>query len=490
MPILTHKPLLTTTPNQDFLSWFPYRFKWLSRYREKWITERGRLNDEQLWQKWQSNDEVIGVRFGSVTAYAMIDIDRGSVFHPTNSRGMFGAVLECLESIGLVASVIVQSSYSEGVHVYFPLPKPLPTFKTALAIKTQLEDNGFFVKAGQLEVFPNTKAYIKAGQGFNEYNGHRLPLQEGSYLLDDDFQPCSDSLSDWCSWMNWGANRQDIDLFEEAVTNAKNSVKYYNTANYNSNGKESHRATVWRENLEAEIKTGWTGKSQTNRLLQVISTYGKVFLMLSGQALTDWMVKTAQSCSGYQQYCKHQRSILSKCRDWVKCIESTNYYTPYRSIPPRYTTQTSNSPKINKNEVTATEAKERILEALKNLSNQAFSSIRKLFLAVISETQKLFGVKVGIKTFYKHKSLWESLINSYDNKAESVEDIEVNHEEAETIDISEVKSVSHLEYMKCFVSSYPVYNLDIRSEDSQNSQHNQLKSVVLSRFKLFNVWRL
>jgi hypothetical protein len=40
---------------------------------------------------------------------------------------------------------------------------------------------------GQLEVFPNCKAYVTSGE-HSLYNGHRLPMQAGSYLLNQDLQ--------------------------------------------------------------------------------------------------------------------------------------------------------------------------------------------------------------------------------------------------------------------------------------------------------------
>ena len=48
------------------------------------------------------------------------------------------------------------------------------------------EDAGLEIKKGQLETFPNTKRYNSL------FNGHRLPLQQGSYLLDKDYVPESD----------------------------------------------------------------------------------------------------------------------------------------------------------------------------------------------------------------------------------------------------------------------------------------------------------
>jgi hypothetical protein len=55
----------------------------------------------------------------------------------------------------------VQSSDRGGIHIYFFLPEPMPTFKLACAIKFALFDAGVVLQPGEIESFPNVKAYSK-----------------------------------------------------------------------------------------------------------------------------------------------------------------------------------------------------------------------------------------------------------------------------------------------------------------------------------------
>jgi hypothetical protein len=71
---------------------------------------------------------ILGLRFGSETRYALIDIDHGSSYHPENNLENFQAVLGAAEKIGLCRNMFVRSSDSEGLHIYFFLPEPVPSF--------------------------------------------------------------------------------------------------------------------------------------------------------------------------------------------------------------------------------------------------------------------------------------------------------------------------------------------------------------------------
>lgn len=57
-----------------------------------------------------------------------------------------------LEPLGLVQPVICTSSYSRGLHLYFPFDTEQKTWAIALAVSTLLENAGFKLTPGQLEV--------------------------------------------------------------------------------------------------------------------------------------------------------------------------------------------------------------------------------------------------------------------------------------------------------------------------------------------------
>ncbi len=88
----------------------------------------------------------------------MIDIDADSAY-----LGQVDRIREALETIGIARTLIVQSSWSGGLHLYCPLPRPFPTFSVALAVATALEAQGLIIQPGQLEVFPNVKTSQNLG---------------------------------------------------------------------------------------------------------------------------------------------------------------------------------------------------------------------------------------------------------------------------------------------------------------------------------------
>lgn len=438
MMSITHNSTKSTLYTGKFLSWFPHRFHWISRQGENWTTHREYpINDAKLWELHQQEDIIVGLRFGKQTSYAMIDIDKQSNYHPAFSNEYLEGIYASLESIGLVAHFLCQSSDSGGLHLYIPFPLPMPTFKVAATIRTQLEKDGFQIKGGQLEIFPNTKAYVKSG--ISDYNGHRLPLQDGGYLLEDDLTKVSDCFEDWCDWMDWAAERQDMETFAEALEN----TKWRGT--YQRDDKQSRKAQEWQEDLESRIKMGWTYFSQTNEILQTLQVYGKVFQKLSGEKLINWMVETAKSMPGFKEWCRHQQNIFNRCKDWVQCCESRDYYVPYRAYPERSTShdESFEGVKVNKNDIKASEAKNRVVEAIKALGQKVFKTTRELFLMIQDKTEELFGVKVSNGTLYNHRELWNGLVNRSGKIEEVVEETVEECVTSETVEDISVSSVTH-----------------------------------------------
>ena len=111
---------LTTTEliAQTFASFFPYTWKFIyaknvdRTNKPEWKTEtRYPITGRRLYDYWDDQETLIGVRFGNQTEYALIDIDKGSPYHPSNNQEKFKTVLQSLEDIGLVRPLIVQSCY-------------------------------------------------------------------------------------------------------------------------------------------------------------------------------------------------------------------------------------------------------------------------------------------------------------------------------------------------------------------------------------------
>jgi hypothetical protein len=234
---------------------------------------------------------LVGVRFGVKTRYALLDIDAESIYLSSEAIVQIKAALE---SIGICRSILICSSWSGGVHLYLPLPEAVSTWGLAVALKACLESHHFLIAPGQLELFPNVKAYAKPGD-FIEYQAHRLPLQpnSGSHLLDPDMGIVPGSLERFLRQWDIASTGQDLETLYQAMAIARSQHK----------GKRFGRGAAvedWRKDLEAIISEGWTDYGQTNSLLKTIGCYGVVFEGLKSKALADYMQRVAVGSPGYE----------------------------------------------------------------------------------------------------------------------------------------------------------------------------------------------
>ena len=380
-----------------------------------WRTEnRYPLQPRNLWELYKNPSFLVGLRFGRETRYALIDIDRGSPYHPENNPENFRLVLQAAEEIGLCRHTLVQSSDSGGLHVYFFLPEPVSSFGVACALKFALSDSSCQLKQGELELFPNVKPYNKNKP--TDYNGHRLPLQSGSWLLDANLQPVTNDLSRFLDWADVDAAEQDMEALLEASAAATARQK---ATSYNRSA--SGNAQEWKRHLETRMEQGWTGSEQTNDLLKDFVCYGRVWMGLSGEALIDYVVAIATNAPGYEQYCSHQQEIRQRAAQWVHSTEANQFYTPYCSIPPRLATyretynNVSNPDAANNiipfrnliNEERRAQAHERIKNAIAHLETTSTlpPTATARAKALVATIKELFGVTVSHKTLYKSSYL-------------------------------------------------------------------------------------
>jgi DNA primase len=98
-----------------------------------------------------------GVRFGPTTRYCVLDVDKGSAYHPTRDRFAWRRLIAALEVLGLVQAVVCTSSYSGGLHLYFPFDTEQKTWAIALAVSTLLENSGFKLAPDSSKSFPTAK---------------------------------------------------------------------------------------------------------------------------------------------------------------------------------------------------------------------------------------------------------------------------------------------------------------------------------------------
>jgi hypothetical protein len=402
LPLSMHTPQLasSTLPESplgsrlwDLFGRYPWSFIEKHDGDRDWRTEtRYPLKPRVLWSRWQDAAVQIGVRFGSSTSYCVIDIDKGSPYLTTvNLSGIKGA----LETIGIVRSVVIRSSWSGGLHLFCPLPHAVGTFNLAVALKGCLEAHGFKLKAGELETMPNVKAFGRHWlKEFIEFQGHRLPLQpgSGSVMLNDQFQPVGDRLERFFWSWEFAQQQQDMELLGQALATAQQQRRKHKTVNT--------PFEQWRTDLQGEISEGWTGFGQTNGLLKAIATYGRVFLKLSGSDLAAYTADTARGCPGFQSWCQHAHEIARKALCWARSVEK--YYFPSGSAtegvrPP------AQHVKVDGNKERSWDAKQRIANAVRALLAEGAET---LTTATAWANAIVARAKCSTRTLYRYIELW------------------------------------------------------------------------------------
>ena len=394
--------------------------------KPKWRTNRKyRLTRGEFVKRYRDELTLLGVSFGTTTKYFMLDIDRGSKYHPDNDFKAFQQLLQLLETIGIVRVDLIRSSHSGGIHLYGCLPEKVSTIRLATLLHVALIDAGIEIAKGQLECFPNPKPYGEKGF-FTYYNPHRLPLQpnSGSLLLDEDGQILlsAENLTHESMVAGFLARAEQSALSQDMKLLHRLMDTYY--AKYTSNkgiAKYQHHhkdysevAREWKESLEQTIQTiGWTAYGQTNTLLPNFIAYGVVFLGLKGEELKDCLHELILAAPGYHEYCRHKHEIKAVIKGWVDNTERQDYYIEYCGFParsglnPHITAKRIKAIRNHHNENLAKRTEQRlnaILAALTEIPTQVGAKIA----AIRTKSIELYGEAISRNTLYKsaYKPLW------------------------------------------------------------------------------------
>jgi hypothetical protein len=378
----------------------------------------------------------LGVSFGDITNYLVQDIDIRSPYHPANDSQEFDRFLGTLDKIGLTAPVIIQSSYSGGIHIYYFIARSVSTIRVATLVKVTLIDAGFHIKDGDLELFPNVKKYAPPGTEPTHFRALRLPLQpnSGGMILDRDVNPLlaeSDfsyeiQLQKFLQLAIESAATNDIDLVEKKLDPAyKKYTKKIDKYQQLSGSKNfSPRALEWKENVETEFEIGWTGNGQTNDLLRKFVEYVIVFEQIADRdEICKRVLERVLSTRGYYQYCRHQSTIVNRIAEWVDSNLKTVYSVPYCGLPPRRGGEypvgstrpaSSSGTGVNLHNIaTADRAFQRFLDVVDFITDIP-SRIVDLHKQIQRKMGELFGVAISNTTLYKarYKAIWMKLIGS------------------------------------------------------------------------------
>lgn len=138
----------------------------------------GKLTSVHVGHKKYFDVEYIGVSFDeNETQYCTIDIDnKPNKINPYYNIETLHKIIETTKDLG--EPILMRSSDNLGWHLRWYFDKPVKTWMTASYLKDLLEKNGFTIKDGMLELYPNVKASYKSS-----YKPIRLPCQKDSAIL-------------------------------------------------------------------------------------------------------------------------------------------------------------------------------------------------------------------------------------------------------------------------------------------------------------------
>ncbi|BAU15969.1 hypothetical protein LEP3755_65360 (plasmid) [Leptolyngbya sp. NIES-3755] len=405
----------------SFFALFPHRYDFIwaehapPQRSVEWQTERCYpLSDRHINQ----GSYLYGVRFGAKTQYVMLDIDAGSAFHPKRDPFAIARIISSLEPLGLVDYLACTSSYSGGLHLYLPFEDAQSSWQLSIALSVLLENAGFLIQPGQLELFPNPKPYRNDGS-FSLFNAHRLPLQIGSYLLNADFQPVWSDRTIFIQHWNMTRSRNTID--SDAI---KRVLKQFRRHRFRISGK----ADKYLNDLNVEIELGWTGPGQTNRLLGRIAMRSYVFhhvtaggTPLTGSALVDEIIRVSRSLPGYTDWCRHQHEIEHRAAEWARCVEASHYFH-YGDAHGKYKAQIKECDRDrqteelpNWNQQQSESARSKIRNAIADLLNNA-----SLPSGATERFKKLLEYRIGGGSLYRHKDLWHPQFLTIESETSSI----------------------------------------------------------------------
>ncbi len=376
-----------------------------------WLTQTAYpLDARNAWNAYHEPNVLVGVRFDVTTRYILFDIDWGSRYHPRKSLSSYKRFIGTMEDAGFTRYMVVSSSESGGLHVYFFLPEAVSTAVLAEAVDQLLREKGFDISDGTLEVFPNVKSEADSRQ-----KAHRLPLQRGSYVLDPmTFEPIHRDVSAFLREAVLDAAGQDSEAIREFIARAKVKRLRISKRSFSTEGGS------FRADLLERMREGWTGYGQTNEILWVIGAYGRIFLRLEEKALISYIVHTSKASPGYRDYCRHQHEIERRARDWMRF--SMKHYYPYGEWMERNTKYwrrdwrytalgigvfpARRTPQEETHEDTLTRVR-YVVEQLKE-EGELPRTVTGRVASIRKKLRELFGQGTSMDTLYKeeYRALW------------------------------------------------------------------------------------
>ena len=277
------------------------------------------------------------------TKYVVLDIDRGSQYHFKNSKSQFDKLLETAASIGLNKPVIIQSSQSQGIHIYYPLGKAVYSWSANLAITYVFKQLGLTVANGQLEIFPKRSPK----NNYRQVGSLRVPMSSRySYLIDNDSLECipaKDRRRAIASFLSSckaaTTHNSEFIATHKGLSDSAIADRYKFLNQIAASESKPYQSKTYLDMVatQAIIDKGLAGSGQSNQL--ALHCCQVANLALHNPTFNDCVneiVRLVKSAPGYDRWYRDKRGLPKKASDLMHSwVDRYGYYGGPAVLPSR-----------------------------------------------------------------------------------------------------------------------------------------------------------
>ena len=287
----------------DDLCWYFLTFCCCYRwgFNKEYTAKFGRLTPKPVAEQLGLTDKprpyrCISVSFPSRTMWACIDIDAVGKYHPANSADGIDRIKDALACLGLIEALEFQSSFSTGIHLYYPLPTAVKTWDLACALAHACRAKKLDVSGGNLELRPNTRNFKSGYLTIRApFSGQDNGLYAGIGCIEHS------DLSILRHMFNRATIKNSLVLPEEHLSTISGPFTIVRAPLANKNSLDYYKNV---------LSDGFTSSSQTQEIQFAALIVAR---MVEGvdtvPALRARLIELVTSSPGYTEYCQHQRQI-------------------------------------------------------------------------------------------------------------------------------------------------------------------------------------
>ena len=242
----------------------------------------------------------LSIAIPNQTMNVCLDIDTNSRYHPASESGEgIEPVKDALAEIGLVEALEFQSSFSTGLHLWYPLPMPAKSWHLANLIEDACRAKKLEVRDGVLELRPNKRNFD------NSFKLIRAPFTGDGNAL----------------WIEGIGGLEDSDVailryYFDSVSKRNSLIPLINKTAINASSSSITRAQNTSKNnifyYKNRLSVGFYGPSQTQEISLAALIVARMNEGIESiQLLRQRVIILVSTAPGFQQFCSHQREIES-----------------------------------------------------------------------------------------------------------------------------------------------------------------------------------